>query len=259
MVSKLSIKPAPAGKPLEVCACGAAALFIALAGVPAQAATFDLNLSGVVANGAYSSFTGGGIHFDKWTEPLSGLGSVNAITVSQGDTIDATIVLDKVFTIPASEQYTIVDLAISGRPFPPGTTVVSGSTTFFDGASQVATGSGNTTTGSSSPAAPGNVTNAVSFFPPSNTAITFDSVTSDFTIITLVGPGTLDDPEISYELISSFVPEPATWALMLMGFGSVGAAMRGSWRGRAAASAWSIEHSPREGSAARGLMDQGDR
>jgi hypothetical protein len=32
----------------------------------AQAVTIDLNLTGTVANGAYSTFDSGGLHYDYW-------------------------------------------------------------------------------------------------------------------------------------------------------------------------------------------------
>jgi hypothetical protein len=96
---------------------------------------------------------------------------------------------------------------------------VSGSTTFFDGAAQVAAGSGGTTTLDG-------LTNAVAFMPPDNTAIAFDSLTSNFTITALGAPGTLEEAVISYQLFSAAVPEPAAWALMVVGLGGLGAALR---------------------------------
>jgi len=41
----------------------------------------------------------------------------------------------------------------------------------------------------------------------------------------------------SVELQGAAVPEPATWAAMLVGFGAIGASMRGARRRRTAATA----------------------
>ena len=50
--------------------------------------------------------------------------------------------------------------------------------------------------------------------------------------LTLTGPFVVNDVSISYQL-SSNVPEPAAWTLMMLGLGAVGGALRGR-RGRTA-------------------------
>ena len=185
----------------------------------AQAATFTLNLTGVVADGVFFHFNSGGTHYDQWLLPLMGLDSSNQITVSQGDTINATVTLDQLFTVPASQQLTSFSFLTTGSSFPAINTGVSGATTFFNGITPIKGGSGSTTTSSQ-------LANDVGFFPSNNTAFTFDSVTSNFTIDTLGQPATLDRASISYTLFSRAVPEPASWAMLLIGFSGLGAAMR---------------------------------
>jgi hypothetical protein len=63
--------------------------------------------------------------------------------------------------------------------------------------------------------------NSSVFFPTNNGPITFDSVTSNFTITDLASSATLNGAYISYTLVSS-VPEPENYALMLAGVGLVG-------------------------------------
>ena len=199
-----------------------AASALALWAGQAQAATFSLNLTGVVANSQFFSFDSGGTHYDQWLLPLSGLDPSDQITVSQGDTIDATITLDQLFTIPASVQLTNIGFFLSGSAFPAINTGVTGTTTLFNGLTQVVTGSATTTTSSQ-------LANTADFFSPNNPAFTFDSMTSSFNIYDLSQSATLNNAAISYTLFSPSavaVPEPGTWAMMLIGLGGLGAAMR---------------------------------
>jgi PEP-CTERM motif len=71
-------------------------------------------------------------------------------------------------------------------------------------------------------------------FTPNNGAFTFDSFTNRVVIDILDQPATLDSSSFNYSLVSNAVPEPASWALMLGGFGLVGSAFRrGNGRRRA--------------------------
>ena len=187
----------------------------------ARAATFSLDLSGVVGNGAYSMQDNGVTHYDQWVLSLTGLDALNAITVAQGDTINATITLDQLFTIPASQQLTFVGLVLGGASFPKIDTGVSGSFALNNGLVEAAAGTGSTTTS-------GQLVNAVVFYPPSNGSITFDSIFTSFTIDTLAQSATLDYALLTYTLFSpsNGVPEPATWAMMVLGFGGMGAMLR---------------------------------
>jgi hypothetical protein len=195
----------------------AAAAVCALWAGGAQAAVFNLDLSGMVADGAYSSQDVGGFHYDQWSLGLSGL---DPITVALGDQVNATITLDQLFTVPGSVSHTSYVLYLSGDGFPAINTGAHGSFAFFNGLTGVASGSAGTTTS-------GGIAHSVVFFPPDNGPLTFDSIQANFTIDALAQSGQLDFAVLSYTLASATaVPEPAAWALMLMGFGGLGAAMR---------------------------------
>ena len=199
----------------------AAAAACALWAGGAEAAVHTLSLTGTVANGNFSSQDIGPTHFDQWVLSLSGLDSLNAITVAQGDTINATIILDQLFTVPASVDLTTFAFILGGAGFPAGNTGTTGSFNFFNGLTLVKFGAGGASTS-------GQIASSVAFFPPDNGAFTFDSLTTSFEITELSGPASLDYSLITYTLFSpnGAVPEPATWAMMIIGFGGVGAMVR---------------------------------
>lgn len=196
-------------------------------GGTAQAAVHTLLLTGTVSNGNFSFQEIGPIHYDQWVLSLDGLDSLNAFNVEQGDTINATITLDQLFTVPASVDITTFGFALGGAGFPGGNTGTNGTFDFFNGITLVKSGAGGTTTSTQ-------IASGVAFFPPDNGAFTFDSFITSFTIDTLSGPASLDYALATYTLFSpsGAVPEPATWAMMIVGFGGVGAMVR---RRRAAA------------------------
>ncbi len=206
-------------KPLIV-----AAACCALWAREARAAVFDLDLTGIVANGGYSSQEIGATHYDQWALSLSGLDALSAITVAEGDVINATITLDQAFTIPGSVQLTSFGFFTGGDGFPDVDTETSGTTSLFLGGLPVTVRPGGSLTHAQ-------LNNSVSFFPPDNGPITFDSVFSSFTVVGLGGQtASLDYSGITYTLFSpatgAAAPEPAGWALMLLGFGGLGAMLR---------------------------------
>lgn len=194
-----------------------AALTIAASG--AHAATYTVTQTGAIADFQASQFDFGGNHYNRFILPLSGLDSSNAFTVSQGDSIDATVTLDGAYTIPQSQLYTNILQIFTGSAFPNENTGVDGTFTFFDGLTQVASFGYSSTTS-------GDLASYAANFPPNNGAFTFDSFTNDLVINTLATPATVDGGYFFYDLVSHAVPEPATWAMMLVGLGMVGGAMR---------------------------------
>jgi hypothetical protein len=192
---------------------------VALAAGQAQATTFTDNLSGLVSNFTEQQFNFNGDHYQRFILPLSGLDSSNAFTVSQGDMIDSTVTLDQPYTIPTSQLYTNILEIHTGSAFPNENTAVDGTFTFFLAGSPVATFTYISTTSDQ-------LASYTANFPPNNGAFTWDSFTNDFTIDTLATPATLDGSYFFYDLVSSAVPEPAAWAMMLLGFGLIGGAVR---------------------------------
>lgn len=195
----------------------------------AHAATYTLDLHGVVADGATGHFDGGGVHYDQYSVYLTGLDSTNSFTVVEGDVINATVTFDEELTIPASVTRTNFAFFVEGDTFPSVDTGVHGTISIFDGPNLVLSqGSGAGTSGF--------LANTIDIYPPDNGPITFDSFTSSFTIDTLSDPGTVNRAVFDYTLVGpAAVPEPAAWALMLVGFGGLGAALRLSHRSAAIA------------------------
>jgi hypothetical protein len=189
---------------------------IIIAGIcQVQASTYNLGtLNGSVGAGSYGSLDIPGTHYDYWSLQLSGLDSTNAITVVNGDEIQATVQLDQSFTIPLSGYLTWFDLTLRGSNFSGVDTEVENVLTeFFNAGSSVAYFVGQSTTTNS------RLVNAVTFAPQT---ITFDSVTVDFMITTLDQPATLDGAQIDYWLFTQTpVPEPSFMLLIGLGLGAV--------------------------------------
>jgi hypothetical protein len=204
---------------LVIAAVGATTL---LAG-QASAVTYDLVLSGHTADFQNFQQDCCGNHFNQFLLQLSGLDSTNAITLSQGDIINATGTLDAAFTVPASTAFTNYDLNLFGSALPAQNTGTgNGTFTLFYGGSMVATFGIGASTFSQ-------IAGAGNLFPPNSGSLTFDSFTSVFEITDLATPATYDGTQLLISAADpiSAVPEPATWAMMVGGFGLVGAALRG--------------------------------
>jgi hypothetical protein len=203
------------GRMMKYLAAGAVA---ALIGGSAQAASFDVALKGQVANFTNFQIPFNGMLFNEFSLNLTGLDSTDAITVSQGDTINATVTLDSAYTIPTSQIRTDLLLFLSGSAFPAENTGVNGTFNFYNAGMLVNSFSYDSTTS-------GQLASFAAVFAPNNGAFTFDSFTNDFTINTLMTSATLDGSNFTYALVSH-IPEPASWAIMLMGFAGLGATLR---------------------------------
>lgn len=195
----------------------AAAVAALMMAGPAQAATFELSLSGTVGGFSQTSFDSGAAHYDSFYQALTGVDASHAIMVSQGDIIDATVTLDGLYVIPASQNHTDILLYLLGSAFPALSTSNSGTFTFYNGAHQVAEFGFVSTTANQ-------LSSYAALFSPSNGPLGFDSFTDKVTIDALGVSATLDGAALSYALVS--VPEPATWALLILGLGIVGVAQR---------------------------------
>ncbi|WP_294533013.1 PEP-CTERM sorting domain-containing protein [uncultured Rhodoblastus sp.] len=188
---------------------------LAICAGKAQATNYTLNLSGDPANFTQYSIPAFGYIFDVHYLTLTGLDPDNAITVSQGDTIDSTVTLTSAYTIPQSVVRTDILQYLTGSAFPLDGTGVDGTFIFYLGGTAVNTFSYSSSTS-------GQLASFAAVFPPNNGAFTFDSFTNDFTINTLPNPATLDGSAFAYALVSNAVPEPSTWAMMLAGFAGLG-------------------------------------
>lgn len=189
-----------------------------------QAATHAVSLQGNVANFTNLQQDTSGLHLDRYFFPLSFsslsvFGSYDPITVAQGDTINAVVTFDQLLTIPSAPLRTDFFQFYSGEGFTGGPTTVSGTLNFFSGGELVK--SLDYESSSAFQLASWGIA-----FAPDNDSFSFDSFTNDLTIVTLDQPATLTGSVFNYNLVSTAVPEPATWALMITGFGLIGGAAR---------------------------------
>lgn len=194
------------------------AMSLALA-APANASTFVLDLTGDV--GAITNFQQDafGLHFDRYFLNLSGLDAGNAITVGQGDEIDTTVTFNQLLSIPGSGVRTDFLQFLFGDGFTGNQVETTGTFSFFNAGNLVASLSYGAGTS-------GQIAGFGILFPPDNGPIAFDSFTNFMTITSLDAPATLNASAFNYNLVSSAVPEPATWGMMILGFGLIGGAMR---------------------------------
>jgi len=202
----------------------AAAAAVLLAAGSAPAAVVELNLTGHPADFVPFTQDFPGLHLDRGTLALSGFDPMAPVVVEQGDEIRATVTFDADFTVPASVDVTQLLFFLTGSDFQGDDTETSGSITFFLDGLEVATGPGGRVSS-------GQLVTSLAFNPPNNGAFTFDAFTSNFFVTTLSGPVTLDSATADYVLfdfrdVETGVPEPATWAMMLLGFGGLGAVLR---------------------------------
>jgi hypothetical protein len=190
---------------------------------PAQAANFVININAQTANFQRSLTPLDPFLFDKSELFLNENDFGAPVTVMQGDTISSTISLDQRYTIQASQLETKVNQFFLGSGFSGALTDVDGVFEFFDGASLVKSVNYSSLIS-------GALASSFGLLPPNNGAFSFDRIVNNLTITTLDQPATLFRTQFRYTLISinnpAPVPEPATWAMLITGFGLVGGAMR---------------------------------
>lgn len=192
-----------------------------LAAAPATAATYTIDLTGVVANTIVNNFTFGGIAFQSGGLELTGF---TPFTVEQGDDIVFTISLDGSFVVPKSfetpgyGQFFGVNFNNSAtQPVEPvnttGTILFSGLTGDFTNPASAGCG------------------NCIGLIAgrPFGEAFSLTGASGTGLIDTLAEPFEITSISISYQINPSqfnAVPEPATWALMIGGFFLAGGAVR---------------------------------
>lgn len=197
----------------------AAIAIAAMAPQSAHAAPIVLNLQGAIANTTTNAFDFAGRRFNTGNLILTGL---TPFTINVGDTIEVNVTLDGPFTVPASgEQFFGLNFFNSEQ----GTidpTSTQGTFTFANSGGP--TGLENNTVNGGC----GNCT-ALILGRGAAGAFSFTSFFATTSVDQLTpSPFTIDSASISYQLSGaiSAVPEPASWALMIGGFGLVGGAMR---------------------------------
>jgi hypothetical protein len=199
--------------------------------VPAAAVTHIVNATGNPANTTTATFTFNGSLFNTGNLILD---PIDPFTVEEGDIIELTLTLASGFIVPGSgEQLFGLNFFRADGENPIITasmfeTTVSGSGVFSY--SLGPTGLPNDTQGGSC----SNCLTSIMGQVPGD-SFTFDRLVLRQTIDRLGGPYTVDTASFSYQLRDlAAVPEPATWAMMILGFGVVGGAMRRRVRVRAA-------------------------
>jgi hypothetical protein len=184
------------------------ATICSLSPIAAQATIYNISLTGDANGFSESQLNFDGLHFDEFYTQLSGLDDTNAITVSQGDTINSSVSFNGDVTIPGSQVRTDILQFLTGSAFPNENTGVMGTFDFYEHGSLGASFDYDSTTS-------GALSSFAAVFDPiHSTGFTFDSFTNDFTIDELATPATLDGSSFEYALVSRQVPEPGTIALL---------------------------------------------
>ena len=197
----------------------AAAALLVWAGA-AQADVFTLDLTATPA--AFTTSSSGG---EVITGFDVGLSFASPITVQVGDEIHLTLTFDSSVTLPAATDIDLVSLYLTDGAFPAGDTATHFTDSFLSAGTVVAGTSQSTTT-----------SGGLGFQPVLGGPLgplTFDTLTADIFVDKIAGStaagtfGTLSQGDVDVEARNfGAVPEPASWALMLVGFGGLGSVLR---------------------------------
>jgi hypothetical protein len=210
----------------------AASSALALWAGQASAAIFTVNLSGgpptfQVTDDGFNTVT-------SYTFDISGFDPANLPSVQVGDEVILNLTFaDGAITLPATSYIDVTSFYITGDGFPLGDTATHGTTTLFSGGiggAVVSSGTEGDASNFGTTTSDGVASDQNFFNVP---AMTFDSLTTDFFIDRIAGstdPGTFGTLGRAYFSADSrtldVVPEPSAWALMLLGFGGLGAVLR---------------------------------
>lgn len=174
----------------------------------ANAADYVLDLSGDMANFTPGSFLFEGAFYETGVLELTGFAP---FMLADGDTITANVtVTGGAFSLPVRDA---MFFGLNFSDIPGGAqpeTATSTGTFSFGGGPDIGAGCGN-------------CTSLIAF--QSNAPLSFTGLAA-FGSFSLGEPYAINSISISYQVNDSAAPEPATWALMLIGFGGAGTILR---------------------------------
>ena len=209
----------------------AAASVLALCAGGAHAAKFTLDLTA-----SNPSFLGqrrvATTHTDRYDFTISGFDPMAPISAQVGDEISLTITLaGGAVSLPVANLVSVFSLYLTGDGFPLGDTETHGDVTVFNAGVQVLQELGGETTtsdGVASDGAFGGGRGADDLRLDRQRDFFVDKIAGSTAAGTF---GSIDEASFSADARNAStstpgVPEPASWALMLLGFGGLGAMMR---------------------------------
>jgi hypothetical protein len=211
----------------------AAASVVAAWGGSALADVYTLNLSSGAPS--FSVSDSGGVTTQRYDFAASGVDPLNPPVVQVGDEVIINFSFSGgPITLPGTSYIDVTSFYLTGPGFPLGDSATQGSTTLFLGGlggSVVASGSEGDAINFGTTTSDGVASDQVFGSPVG--PLTFDAISTDFVIQRIAGStdpgtfGTLSQVSISADSRShDAVPEPASWALMLVGFGGMGTVLR---------------------------------
>lgn len=174
----------------------------------ANATNHVFTLTGDMANFTSSTFTFNGVTYETGVLELSGF---DPFTLQDGDTIEADVAITGgPFALPVRDQmffgFNLDNILTGAQP-----TDASSSGQFsFDGGAPVGAGCGNCTS---------------LIYGLNNGVVSFTSLLASGAFA-LGSDYEVNHLTISYQVNNAAVPEPGAWALMILGFGGAGAALR---------------------------------